>query len=1056
MAAGNRFFDRPILNSPYEYPARHWELDDSGQPTNRIVDRRREVSFITPIPAPKRGKGGQRGALIFDEEAQRIATGDQQYELAQTINGIRGAVDQWRALPAAQWRVTPETARLLRHWRSHRFNDIRPFFCQVEAAETVIWLTEVAPGLGAGGRQFLDHLASANQDANPGLARLALKLATGAGKTTVMAMLIAWQTINAVRRPNSRRFTRGFLVVAPGITIKDRLRVLQPNDPDSYYRSRELVPGDMLGDLERARIVITNFHAFKRRETMQVSRGGRALLQGRGAEIRSLETEGQMLQRVMPELMGTRNVLALNDEAHHCYREKPGGNDEGKLAGDDRKEAEKNRAAARLWISGLEAVGRKLGLARVLDLSATPFFLRGSGYAEGTLFPWTMSDFSLMDAIESGIVKLPRVPVADNIPGGDMPKFRNLWEHIRKDMPKKGRGKASSLDPLHLPATLETALQALYGHYEKTFALWEEAGIEVPPCFIVVCNNTSTSKLIYDYISGFGRERPDGSRTLEHGRLKLFRNFDEHGNAIPRPRTLLIDSEQLESGEALDRNFRAMAADEIERFRREIVERTGDRKRAEKLSDQDLLREAMNTVGKQGRLGGATRCVVSVSMLTEGWDANTVTHVLGVRAFGTQLLCEQAVGRSLRRQSYELDEDGVLPVEYADVLGIPFDFTARPMVAPPQKPRKTVEVKAVSPDRDACEIRFPRVAGYRVELPEERLEATFSADSTLVLTPELVGPSVTRNEGIIGEGVDLDLVHTRGLRDSTLLFHLTKRLLETKWRDPGGEPKLHLFGQLKRIARRWLDQHLVCKGDTWPAQLMYLKFADMACERITQAIVARHLEERPVKAVLDPFNATGSTRHVRFATSKQLYRTDARKCHINHVVCDSDWEAEFCRVAESHPRVRAYAKNHGLGLEVPYRLGGEARIYLPDFILLVDDGRGDEDFLRLIVEIKGYRGEDAKDKKNTMDAYWTPGVNALGEFGRWAFAEFTDVYEIEVGFHALVENLRASRPAPSRAESSAAAGPDRFASAAGAPARRTGDCNGKRPDARRDQPGLFR
>lgn len=291
----------------------------------------------------------------------------------------------------------------------------------------------------------LEHLANANHDANPELMRLALKLATGAGKTTVMAMLIAWQTVNAVRRPNSRKFTRGFLVVTPGLTIKDRLRVLQPNDPDSYYQSRELIPNDMLRDLERAKIVITNFHAFKLRERMELSRGGRSLLQGRGQALNTLETEGQMLQRVMPDLMGLKQILVLNDEAHHCYREKPDKDEEGTLKGEDRKEAEKNNEAARLWISGLEAVNRKLGLTRVVDLSATPFFLRGSGYAEGTLFPWTMSDFSPIDAIECGIVKLPRVPVADNIPGEEMPKFRNLWDHIGPKMPKKGRSKAKTL-----------------------------------------------------------------------------------------------------------------------------------------------------------------------------------------------------------------------------------------------------------------------------------------------------------------------------------------------------------------------------------------------------------------------------------------------------------------------------------------------------------------------------------------------------------------------------------------------------------------------------------
>ncbi|HEY7495637.1 MAG TPA: DEAD/DEAH box helicase family protein, partial [Candidatus Tectomicrobia bacterium] len=793
------FFDHPILNSPYAYPTRHWELDAEGQPTQRVLEQRRRAEFITPIPKPRKRKGSAAQQQLIFDEGKGLSTQVQQYDHTAIINAVRQQVDRWRNLPHPnQWQVTPETARLLQHWRQHQFSDIRPFFCQVEAVETVIWLTEVAPNAGRVGKSFLEHLANANNDANPALMRLALKLATGAGKTTVIAMLLAWQTINTVRRPNSKTFARGFLIVAPGLTIRDRLRVLQPNDPDSYYASRELIPSDMLGDLERARIVITNYHAFRRRERLELSRGGRALLQGRGEALHTLETEGQMLQRVMPELMGLKNILVINDEAHHCYREKPGQADDGNLTGDDRKEADKNNEAARVWISGLEVVARKLGVSRVIDLSATPFFLRGSGYTEGTLFPWTMSDFSLMDAIECGIVKLPRVPVADNIPGGEMPKFRNLWEHIRIRMPRKGRGKSNTLDPLSLPVELQTALEALYGHYKKTYDLWEAAGISVPPCFIVVCNNTSTSKLVYDYISGFHRQNEDGSTTLENGRLELFRNFDEYGNPLGRPRTLLIDSEQLESGDKLDDNFRAMAADEIDRFRREIIERTGDRQQAEHITDQDLLREVMNTVGKPGRLGDSIRCVVSVAMLTEGWDANTVTHVLGVRAFGTQLLCEQVIGRALRRQSYDLNEEGLFNVEYADVLGVPFDFTARPVVAPPQPPRQTIQVKAVRPERDHLEIRFPRVQGYRVELPEERLTAEFNGDSVLELTPDLIGPSLTRNAGIIGQDVDLSLEHLEDMRRSTLLFHVTQRLLYTKWRDPGEEPKLHLFGQLKR------------------------------------------------------------------------------------------------------------------------------------------------------------------------------------------------------------------------------------------------------------------
>ena len=526
----------------------------------------------------------------------------------------------------------------------------------------------------------------------------------------------------------------------------------------------------------------------------------------------------------------------------------------------------------------------------------------------------------------------------------------------------------------------------------------------MPPCFIVVCNNTSTSKLVYDYIAGFERENEDGSKTLENGRLALFRNFDEYGNKLARPPTILVDSEQLESGEKLDDNFHKMASDEIERFRREIMERTRDASAAENISDQDLLREVMNTVGKGGRLGAGIRCVVSVSMLTEGWDANTVTHVLGVRAFGTQLLCEQVVGRALRRQSYDLNDVGLFNVEYADVLGVPFEFTAKPIVSPPQAPRETIHVQAVRPDRDSLEIRFPNVRGYRVDLPEERLKAEFNKDSILELTPYLVGASETQVAGIIGEPVYLNLVHTRDLRPSTLLFHLTRRLLYTKWRDPDEEPKLHLFGQLKQITKQWLDTCLVCKGGTYPAQLMYQKLADIACERITTGITRKLIGEHPVKAILDPYNSTGSTRYVSFYTSrKERWETDSRRCHVNWVVLDSDWEAEFCRVAEAHPRVKAYVKNRGLGLEVPYRWGSEIRNYLPDFIVLVDDGHGEDDPLHLIVEIKGYRREDAKEKKATMETYWVPGVNNLGSYGRWAFAEFTEVYAMAADFKAKVE-----------------------------------------------------
>ena len=411
------------------------------------------------------------------------------------------------------------------------------------------------------------------------------------------------------------------------------------------------------------------------------------------------------------------------------------------------------------------------------------------------------------------------------------------------------------------------------------------------------------------------------------------------------------------------------------------------------ISDQDLLREIMNTVGKEGQLGASIRCVVSVSMLTEGWDAQTVTHVLGVRAFGTQLLCEQVIGRALRRQSYELNDEGLFDVEYADVLGIPFDFTAKPVVAPPQPPRETVQVQAIMPERDGCEITFPRVGGYRVVLPEDRLVADFNDDSTLILTPDLVGPTLTRSQGIIGTGADLHLEHLEDTRQSTLVFELTNRLVTTKLRDAGGIPMVSQFGNARPIVRRWLNDHLVCKGGTYPAQLIYQELADMACERIYQGIVKELYGEKSIKAVLDPYNPTGSSRFVNFTTSRKLrWETAADRCQLNWAICDSEWEVELCRVLESHPRVRSYVRNQNLGFEVPYRSASTQRRYLPDFIVNVDDGHGDEDLLHLIIEVKGFRGEDAKDKKNTMDAFWIPGVNNLGGFGRWAFAEFTDVY----------------------------------------------------------------
>ena len=1028
------FAERPILNSPYAYPGRYWELEN-GLPTDRIVERRRQSEHIVPVP-PARREGTQRAlqlgiAGLSDER--------QQYDPTPIINEIRRRVDAWRQLPNPRnWGVTPETARLLQHWRSFDFPNLRPFFCQVEAAETIIWLTEVAGLLqpSANPRRGFEtignHLKGGNESANPELFRLALKLATGAGKTTVMAMLIAWQTVNAIRYPRRDRFTKRFLIVTPGITIRDRLRALVPNDLENYYEHHDLVPKDMLPAVKQAQVVITNFHAFQLREKDKASPVNRRLRQGKnGPALNTLETEWDMLRRVTPEFTRTKNVLVINDEGHHCYRERPPHeSEERELDADEKPEAEKNTEHARVWISGIEAVKRNLGVNAVIDLSATPFFLRGSGYHEGTLFPWTVCDFSLMDAIESGIVKIPRVPIDDNVPSEDRPVLREIWKHVGAVLPRTGRRRANTVqDPLSLPSQLVSALEATYNGYEKTYRDWQAAGIETPPVFIVVCQNTAISKLIYEYISGFERRDENGEQIQPFfGRFELFRNYDENGNRLPIPPTLLIDSENLGAAGALPDDFYAAAAPALEQFKRERVHRSGDRSSAENIADEDILREMMNTVGKTERLGADVLCVVSVSMLTEGWDANTVTHILGVRAFGTQLLCEQVVGRALRRQSYELNEDGLFDVEYADVLGIPFDFTDSDVKpTPPTPAAPTIRVHAVSPERDHLEIEFPNITAYRVELPDDELRASFDEDSVLRLTTERVGPSLTDNQGIVGEGIQLTAERPRETRRQQVAFELTAHILQNQLREPGEQPRMHLFRKLNSIVNKWIDQCLVCEDGTFPAQVLYREFADRAGQMIKAAIAKTMQGDQTdavqrIKAVTAPYNSLGSTRHVNFTTgvrnrlpvSGRFYRvvieTSPDKSHVNRAVCDNNWEAMFCRIINTHPKVISYVKNHGLGFEVPYLMGNTPRTYVPDFIVRVDDGRGPEDPLNLIAEVKGYRREDAVAKASTMESYWVPGVNNLGCYGRWAFHEFKSTDRMRAEFEAAIKGGGATFP----------------------------------------------
>ena len=569
--------ENPIINSPFDEPTRHFRFTDEGI-TDEIVDGRRTSSYFVPIAKSKK-KGSKQLQFGTEWTQDRI-------EENKLVNDIRRRVALWRQ--GGYVGVTPTTAHLITYWTDPN-REKKLFFCQTEALETAIYITEVAKKYGDAWIENV--IREGNDTSNPGLPRTAFKMATGSGKTVVMAMLIAWHTLNKHANPQDARFSDIFLIVTPGITIRDRLRVLLPNDPDNYYRQRDIIPAPLQDQLGQAKIVITNYHAFQLHERVAAGKITKSILAD-GQSSPFTETPDQMVRRVCRELRTKKEIIVLNDEAHHCYRRKPDAKGD-KLTGDDRVEAKQRDQEARVWISGLEAVKAKIGVKAIYDLSATPFFLRGSGYPEGTLFPWVVSDFSLIDAIEASIVKVPRVPVADDSMTGTQPTYRDLWLRIREHLPKKGRKPDKVGGEPNLPVELQGALLSLYGNYEKYYRLWEKntearaCGI-TPPVFIVVCNNTNVSKLVFDFIAGW--EKQIGEEAIvQAGQLSIFRNDDGNGGWLQRPNTVLVDSRQLESGESMSKEFKKVAAREIEEFKAEYRVRFPGRD-AENLTDEDLLR----------------------------------------------------------------------------------------------------------------------------------------------------------------------------------------------------------------------------------------------------------------------------------------------------------------------------------------------------------------------------------------------------------------------------------------------------------------------------------
>ena len=988
--------DNPVINSPFDPPERHFEIGAQG-PTGQITQGRRPSESFVPIAAAKKGAGSDGAVqelLEFDDTGERR-------ERNTLINNLRREVGAWRQ--SGYQRVTPITRNLLLHWADETREE-RVLFCQREAAETAIFLGEVA-----GRERFTDWrrlLAIENDTHNAGLPRVALKMATGSGKTVVMAMLIAWQTLNKLASPRDARFARRFLVITPGITIRDRLRVLLPGDPANYYDARDLVPPDLRAQLSQAQVVITNYHTFLLRDAKEI-RGVAAntrkiLLAGKRSDQDPFrESESAMVSRVLRDFghlsgQGRNEIVVFNDEAHHCYTDKPVPSTTGRAATTVSTEQRAADEAARVWFRGIQALAKHAGVKSVYDLSATPFYLSGSGYNEGYLFPWTVSDFSLMDAIESGIVKIPRIPVDDDAVG-DLVTYRRLWDFVGEDLPRRKTIDAATLASWVPPPHLEGALNSLYRSYRRSFDHWETELLphgEPPPVFIVVCPNTVVSKLVYDWIAGAAITASGGEPTIRPAHLPLFANVEDD-RFLARPQTILVDSAQLESGEAMKPEFKKAAQIEIETFKSELRLRSPGTD-TDKITDEELLREVMNTVGKKGRLGEGVRCVVSVAMLTEGWDANTVTHILGLRAFRSQLLCEQVVGRGLRRRSYAVNDEGHFDPEYASVYGIPFAFipSERPTKEPELRP-PAAEVYSVG-GREHLRITFPRLDGYRIEIPDAELHFSAEGQPAFEIGPSTV-PTWTESTGIVGTPELVEDTHPDSYRSQEVAFALAKRLLDTHFNRNADNPRPWLFPRLLRICAAWLDECVyVAPGYSLGYLVAYAERAAEAVEAIYAAITSTVGDRRPrLRPMLRRVEPVGSTADIYFVTRKATEETV--KSEVSHVTLDgiggNTWEQVLALQCETIPEISAYVKNDRLGFTIPYVYRGQSHAYLPDFLLRLRRRDSDDVVRTLIVEVSGGRKSPGptKIKASTARDSWCVAVNNHGDFGRWGYLEVTSM-----------------------------------------------------------------
>ncbi|MBR1500267.1 MAG: DEAD/DEAH box helicase family protein [Bacteroidaceae bacterium] len=815
MQANN---DNPVLNNPYEEPKYYYDTDMNGNiDYQTIINGRRPFGYdVNIVP-------GKRGDRTLFSQGDFVSVDPN----AEFINTIRSEVKAWRkaGYPKAS-RITKE---LLDFWFNNkdRKANLSLFFCQREAVETAVWLNEIAERDPNTGNYILNLLAerrhSVSQDDAFVLPRTAFKMATGTGKTVVMAMLILYNYLNKRANPMDTHYADHFLLCAPGITIRDRLGVLQLDfskrsnnfERTDYYHQRGLIPQQFekeLGGLNSS-ITIVNYQQFLPRtfsgKHASPLDGKQKWKDGKLETQKDKEDYSIMLNRILEKGVKGKRIVVINDEAHHCYLPRQDKNKA--LSEDEKNDLKQENETAMVWYEGLRQM-KLLGykLQHVYDLSATPYYLKGSGYTEYSLFPWVVSDFGLVDAIESGLVKIPYLPAYDNTPGLDEPKLRNIYECVKDKLPKRGMKAQKKKDkedqaaaapsavmlsqqPPNLPTLLNTALDQFvedYRNYDRGLReAFEAMGTlyTAPPVMIVVCNNTTVSYEVYREIAGYqDGVNDDGEPRYRQGRFDLFSNYDAMGLPKDKFPTLLIDSSALDEASArIDEAFKKAYAEEIEEFKHEYANQHGAGS-ADNLTDADILREVVNTVGKPGKLGGDVKCVVSVSMLTEGWDANTVTHVCGIRAFGSQLLCEQVVGRALRRQSYDLiaydklgheidakdlykyNKENVtykFPPEYARIIGVPFNTFkgGQTVVTKPQKPKAIVRAL---PERQATmEIRFPVITGYRSDNVEGTLSAKFEGLPKFVLDFNKI-PTKTALQSVVNDKEYLLKTDYMELRDA--------------------------------------------------------------------------------------------------------------------------------------------------------------------------------------------------------------------------------------------------------------------------------------------------